>query len=108
MLLNVTLNLKNTQKRLNRFGNFRPLKKADAKMPRTYIYQYYNIDPIEGSTFVQKSYKIGKNVDNVICPIKKVDNDAICPIHENVEGVDLAKINYQFWPLLKLMAFLKL
>ena len=82
--------MKNAQKRLNRFGNFRPLKKVDAKMPRTYIYQYYNIDPI------------------VICPIKKVDNDAICPIHENVEGVDLAKINYQFWPLLKLMAFLKL
>ena len=30
---------------------------------------------------VQKCSKISKKVDNAICPIKKVDNDAICPIN---------------------------
>ena len=50
-------------------------------MPRTYIYRYYNIDPTEDNIYVGKSSKISKNVGNVISSIKKVDNDAICPIN---------------------------
>ena len=34
------------------------------------------------SKICQKSSKTSKKVDNVICLIKKVDNDAICPIKD--------------------------
>ena len=59
--------------------------KEPSLIPWTYIYRHYNIDPTEGSLYVQKyvqkSSKISKKGDNDICPIKKVDNDAICPIN---------------------------
>ena len=31
--------------------------------------------------YVPKSLTISKKVKNSVCPIKKVDNDAICPIN---------------------------
>ena len=56
-------------------------KWVDAKstplIPRTYISWYCKIDPTEVRKYVQKCSKLRKKVENGICLIKKVDNDAI-------------------------------
>ena len=47
--------------------------KAPPLIPRTHISCYSNIDLTEGRKICSKSSKIGKKVENGICPIKKVD-----------------------------------
>ena len=51
--------------------------KAPFLFPQTYIYQYFKIDLTEGHEYVQKISKIREKVDNGLCPLKKVDNEAI-------------------------------
>ena len=59
----------------------RQMLKAPPLISRTCISWYYKIDPTKGhkicSKKCSKSSKIRQKVINGICPIKKVDNDAV-------------------------------